>query len=228
MVEALGRNIKQGDIVLVKKGEYNQNFNIGVVIGKCSVTIDGKSVVKSYGVCYLLENPTDFEKSVGDNLMKNYIKYKAESAKESKEKLSQLGRTPLKNIKAGDIGFLPSKCHYDIRKIWVYLGKVVLDETDCSSEKESKCIRDMYAYTYYKLADSIEAYRDKSRTIDKEELSRLMERQIRIRVVKKPIPFIKDGIIDNIDLKSEYKYIRDCKYGTLYLDTKKMTKNIGG
>lgn len=217
MKEALGRNIKNGDIVLIKKGKYGEDFNIGIIIGKSGVTTDGKTVFNNYSTCYLLENPTDYERNLGDSLMHKYIEHRRKVEKESKSRKDKLGHISLKDMKVGDIGFLPSTNKYRAEDLWIYLGKVDLDENEAD---KSKLITDMYAYAYYGFVTNSKELTERLNRLREDNIDasgQLSDRLINIKALKRPIPFTKAGVVDTIKLRDEYRYSRQGTYGYLHL-----------
>lgn len=206
MREALNRTLKRGNVVLVKKGKYNEDFSIGVVVGTGGIVTDGIKAINSYRTCYLLENPTEYERDVAFKLFDEYIKNRRIAQEELKAKRQQIGYTSLKNTKPGDYGRLVSSNEYARNKLWVYLGKVdayfgTIGIEELKNHKNIDSIR--YKENYYAYAN-LKEYGTKICNGGKLSADML---GCEIRVVKNPIHFTKNGILGHMKLAKSYDFM---------------------
>lgn len=197
MREALNRTVNNGDVVVVKKGKYGADFEIGVAWGKSVILKDG--LFSSYSTFYLIENPTEYERSTADSILEAYNKRKAEEkAEKPKREL-----TPLKDIKPGNYGFLTKS-----NEISAYLGKCDIVTTLVhDATLTPKQIKDRYTTVESKHAYVSLGYGEKSAVVvrcmqdgnyDKDIIGTLGT--YNTSIVKNKKAFRKDGILGNLKL----------------------------
>ena len=67
MIDILGREVNQGDLVVVKATGRHGSFGIGVWCGKSVKFKDGSTA--SYGSCFKVVNPTEEEAEIRDSIL---------------------------------------------------------------------------------------------------------------------------------------------------------------
>lgn len=72
-LEALGRSLNNGDLILYRGSAGLKNSSFGLVVGSNTIFFNG-SVIKNQG-CFLIEVPNDYELKVKEKLIDEYNKY---------------------------------------------------------------------------------------------------------------------------------------------------------
>lgn len=72
-LEALGRSLNNGDLILYRGSAGLKNSSFGLVVGSNTIFFNG-SVIKNQG-CFLIEVPNNYELKVKEKLIDEYNKY---------------------------------------------------------------------------------------------------------------------------------------------------------
>ncbi|MGL5594623.1 MAG: hypothetical protein ACRDDH_11860 [Cetobacterium sp.] len=131
MKDILNRDVKEGDIIIVKPtGRDSHGLHLAVWHEGQVLLCRWREVYKtSYGQCFIVENPTKEERAIADNLIEMYYKQKADREEEKKrEKDSALKRKDLKVWDQTDRGY--------------FLGEVEID-----GERYKNAFLNFYSYS---------------------------------------------------------------------------------
>lgn len=72
-LEALGRPLNNGDLILYRGSSGLKNSSFGLVVGSNTIFLNG-GVINNQG-CFLIETPNDYESKVKEKLVDEYKKY---------------------------------------------------------------------------------------------------------------------------------------------------------
>lgn len=116
MEDILGRQVKEGDIIIVKPtGRDSHGLHLAVWHeGQVLMRIWGDVYKTSYGQCFVVQNPTQEEREMADDLIARFYKQKADREEEKKkEKASALKRKDLKVWDQTDRGYFLGEVEID-------------------------------------------------------------------------------------------------------------------
>lgn len=116
MLDILNREVKEGDIIIVKPtGRYSHGLHLAVWYENQVLMRVWSSIYKTnYSQCFLVQNPTSEEREIGDNLIKEYAEQKRAREEEKKqEKDSALKRKDLKVWDQTDRGYFLGEVEID-------------------------------------------------------------------------------------------------------------------
>lgn len=139
MRELLGRELKIDDLVVVKgTGRYNLGLRIGIYCGS-SVEFEGGKT--SYTECFLVENPSEKELEVKNNILE--ARRKSEEMKlRKKEEAKKVKAIPYKDIIKGKIYKNADG------NMYIYLGYGVFNQKNPANYSRRRSMMNMEGHIY--------------------------------------------------------------------------------